>query len=121
MEMNVEKIAIKVTEKVLDDLLYKGKTLREWIDLIIKFEKEYEILPMGKYPASISGCNMEKEKMKDIEDPKTFLRIVVNDIGEKPYYEIEYLDKDGNLHTGYGSFIFELVKRWKATEFEYYK
>lgn len=38
--MNLEKMAIKVTEKVLDDLLYKGKTLREWIDLIIKFEKE---------------------------------------------------------------------------------
>ena len=65
MEINVEKMAIEVTEKVLDDLLYKGKTLREWIDLIIKFEKEYEILPMGKYPASISGCNMEEDKPKD--------------------------------------------------------
>ena len=66
MEMNLEKMAIEVTEKVLDDLLYKGKTLREWIDLIIKFEKEYEILPMGKYPASISGCNMEENKPKEV-------------------------------------------------------
>lgn len=66
MKVNIEKIAIKVTEKVLDDLLYKGKTLREWINLIIKFEKEYEILPMGKYPASISGCNMEEDKSKEI-------------------------------------------------------
>ena len=66
MEMNLEKMAIEVTEKVLDDLLYKGKTLREWIDLIIKFEKEYKILPMGKYPASISGCNMEEDKNKNI-------------------------------------------------------
>lgn len=40
MEINIEKMAIKITEKVLDDLLYKGKTLREWINLIIKFEKE---------------------------------------------------------------------------------
>lgn len=40
MKIDIENIAIKVTEKVLDDLLYKGKTLREWIDLIIKFEKE---------------------------------------------------------------------------------
>lgn len=65
MKTDIESIAIKATEKVLDDLLYKGKTLREWIDLIIKFEKEYEILPMGKYPASISGCNMEEDKPKD--------------------------------------------------------
>lgn len=61
MKIDLEKLAIKVTEKVLDDLLYKGKTLREWIDLIIKFEKEYKVLPMGKYPASISGCNMEED------------------------------------------------------------
>lgn len=65
MEMNLEKMVIKVTEKVLDDLLYKGKTLREWINLIIKFEKEYKILPMGKYPVSISGCNMEEDKPKE--------------------------------------------------------
>lgn len=66
MKMNLEKMAIEVTEKVLDDLLYKGKTLREWINLIIKFEKEYKVLPMGKYPASISGCNMEEDKPKEI-------------------------------------------------------
>ena len=66
MEMNLEKMVIKVTEKALDDLLYKGKTLREWIDLIIKFEKEYEILLMGKYSTSISGCNMEEDKPKEI-------------------------------------------------------
>lgn len=40
MEINMEKMAIKVVEKALDDLLYKGKTLREWIDLIIEFEKK---------------------------------------------------------------------------------
>ena len=61
MEMNLEKMVIEIAEKILDDLLYKGKTLREWINLLIKFEKEYEILPMGKYPASISGCNMEED------------------------------------------------------------
>lgn len=66
MKIDLEKLAIKVTEKVLDDLLYKGKTLREWIDLIIKFEKEYKVLPMGKYPATISGCNMEEDKPKEV-------------------------------------------------------
>lgn len=59
--------------------------------------------------------------MTDNENPKTFLRIVINGTKEKPYYEIEYLDKDGNLHTGYSSYNLSNVWEWKETEFEYYK
>lgn len=29
-------------------------------------EKEYKILTMGKYPASISGCDMEEDKSKEV-------------------------------------------------------
>lgn len=84
MEMNIEKATIRVAEKALDEILYKGKTLREWINLIIKFEKEYEILPMGKYSASISGCNMEEDK------PKEDIRFICNTCINKHsciYYE----------------------------------
>lgn len=81
-------------------------------------EKMFEILG---YQLNVIKAKEEKVEMNDNENPKTFLRIVVNGTKEKPYYEIEYLDKDGNLHTGYSSYDLNNVWDWKETEFEYYK
>lgn len=81
-------------------------------------EKMFEILG---YQLNVIKAKEEKVEMNDNENPKTFLRIVVNGTKEKSYYEIEYLDKDGNLHTGYSSYDLNNVWEWKETEFEYYK
>lgn len=35
-ELNVDKMAKKVAEKALDDYVYQGKTIREWIAIIAK-------------------------------------------------------------------------------------
>ncbi len=37
-----EVMAKKVAEQALDEYIYKGKTLRKWIDIIIDFEKKSE-------------------------------------------------------------------------------
>ena len=39
----VNKLAEQVDEEALDKYLYKGKTLREWIDIILSQEESSEI------------------------------------------------------------------------------
>lgn len=38
----VNKLAEQVAEEALDKYLYKGKTLREWIDIILSQEESSE-------------------------------------------------------------------------------
>lgn len=35
----IESMAREIAEKALDEYVYKGKTIRQWIDDIIKYEK----------------------------------------------------------------------------------
>ena len=36
-ELNLDKMAKNVAEKAIDDFVFQGKTIREWIDDIAKF------------------------------------------------------------------------------------
>ena len=78
-----------------------GNYIKGVVDLYTEILKEKqnkrskdEILPMGKYPASISGCNMEEDKPKDE-------RFICNTCRKKfgcTYYAAvkDFLEKDPN-------------------------
>lgn len=64
-ELNVDKMAKEVAEKALDDYVYQGKTIREWIAIIAKNawipvseilpEKDGEYLTTMKYIGKATG------------------------------------------------------------------
>ena len=55
-EANVEKIAVKITEKVMNEFEWHGKTMREWAQKVDKLE------------AFRDWLNEERiEKQKDVE------------------------------------------------------
>lgn len=49
-----EKMAKDVAEKALDEYIYKGKTLREWIDILSSSEKPNKWIPANQ-PPKVSG------------------------------------------------------------------
>ncbi len=43
MTINLEEMTEKVAEKALDEFTYNGKTLREWVELIVTADSILEI------------------------------------------------------------------------------
>lgn len=58
-EISIEKMAKKVAEEALDGYIYKGKTLREWIDILAQTQwiPVNERLPEDTYPVNITWVN----------------------------------------------------------------
>lgn len=61
--------------------------------------------------SSVLFERQEKEKVLSAE-------IVIHGTKEKPYYEIEYYDLDGECHIGYSSYDINFVYEWLEAYFE---
>lgn len=62
MEINLEKMAQEVARRALDETEYKGKTLREWVEMINEFDsaKEKPIPPCEEHVPEILFCGVCK-------------------------------------------------------------
>lgn len=62
MEFNLEKMAQEVSRRALDETEYKGKTLREWVELLAYFDTwGCELCSGAKFVSGIAYS----EKVKD--------------------------------------------------------
>lgn len=93
-EINIEKMGKKVAEEALDGYIYKGKTLREWIDILA----QTQWIPVS-------------ERL-----PEEFQRVlvtIVNYKGDKIVRVAEYYSRNN----GKGIFqIKENYEEWKVGE-----
>ena len=62
MEINLEKMAREVARRALDETEYKGKTLREWVELLAYFDggKEKPVPPCEENEPEILFCGICK-------------------------------------------------------------
>lgn len=62
MEFNLEKMAQEVARQALDEIEYKGKTLREWVELLSYFDggKEKPIPPCEENEPEVLFCGICK-------------------------------------------------------------
>lgn len=53
MTINLEEMAEKVAEKALDEFTYNGKTIREWVEIIVA--EDFAIEKLAKIKEKISA------------------------------------------------------------------
>lgn len=69
---------------------------------------------MDKYAVKQSKSNQAAQKMKT-----PYIRVIVEKIRGKPYFEIEYYNPDmGETYIGYGSYDMDCVFKWMEDYFE---
>ena len=59
-EFNLDKMARKMAEKALDEFICNGKTLREWIEIIVA-QDLLAIAELEKIRAEIIACTQQEE------------------------------------------------------------
>lgn len=68
MEINIDKMAQNVTEKALDEILYQGKSIREWIQII------------GSEDCMSRQAVLDKKVLVELEDGQSFYCISPEDV-----------------------------------------
>lgn len=99
-EINIEKMGKRVAEEALDGYIYKGKTLREWIDILaqtqwipVKYRQMTE--EEKKYYEEYSDCDLTE--MFDCPMP---------DDGQEVLVSTKWgVDKDTFCIDGYGMYF----------------
>ena len=88
-----EEMAKNVAEKALDDFLYNGKSIREWMQIIASedcISREFIEIVVDYPPADL--CTYPEYK-------------------GKPYFSIKYRE-NGKGYVGFGTYKIEILSQW---------
>ena len=64
MENNIDKIADMIADKALDEFTYKGKSLREWVELMVKADSVVEVRMVEELEKAENKVMQNLESMK---------------------------------------------------------
>ena len=68
MIMNTEQMAKNVAEKALDEIFYYGKSIREWMKIIVEQEPKTEWIPVSERLPEERGFYIVTEKVFSLDD-----------------------------------------------------
>lgn len=117
IEELIEYVIVNGKNQVVKDRFYSKEEAETWMEEVYGVEKEKVIESIKSESekkmdkSSVLSERQEKEKVLSAE-------IVIHGTKEKPYYEIEYYDLDGECHIGYSSYDINFVYEWLESCFE---
>lgn len=78
MAVDLDKMADRVAEKALDEFTYNGKTIREWVEIIVTAESVVEVRMVEEF-----------EKLKaEIREPNEMEYFENSNIWQKWFYDL---------------------------------